>query len=104
MTSRNRLLKNDKLAKTNQQLSLKLENFEERLSLENSKLQVAQGANSNLKDSLLTVRKEKEQLQKLLDQNFGMLSKCRIWGFWGFENFWFFMGFAKRKNWKIFGF
>lgn len=68
------MLNSSSLAKSNQKLSQRLENFEERLSLETTKLQVLQDENKVLKDSLNTVKMERDQLQKLLDQNFGMLS------------------------------
>jgi hypothetical protein len=61
--------------KTNQKLSFKLENFEERLSLEGSKLKVLQDENSMLKEGLSSIRCEKTQLQELFDQNMVMLSK-----------------------------
>jgi predicted nuclease with TOPRIM domain len=75
LTSRSKLQGKEGLMKTNQKLSFKLENFEERLSLEGSKLKILQDENSRLKEGLSSIRSEKTQLQELFDQNMVMLSK-----------------------------
>lgn len=71
ITSRNKLQDKSKLLSTNQKLALKLENFEEQINLENSKMKLLKDENQLLKDSLASIKAEKSSLTKLL-------SKCGI--------------------------
>ena len=65
----------DTLLKTNRQLSKKLETFEGRLTIENSKLQSIQKENTDLKENLKESKREKGKLQKLLDTQSVMLGR-----------------------------
>lgn len=84
MTSRSNQKEKDQLLKTNKKLSLKLENFEERISLEGGKLNLLKEENRLLKDSLASVRQEKEALVIMVNKNYGLLSKS--WSFVIFRN------------------
>ena len=65
----------DTLLKTNRQLSKKIETFEGRLTIENSKLQSIQKENTDLKENLKESKREKGKLQKLLDTQSVMLGR-----------------------------
>lgn len=75
-TSRQQLDDTKGLARTNEKLSLRLENFEERMSIESTRIQFFKDENHSLKQSLQSCQVEKDKLQKLLDKNFGMIGNC----------------------------
>lgn len=60
--------------RTNQKLSLKLENFEERMSLESEKFKLLKDENELLRVAMENLKKEKADLQKLLDKNYVIMS------------------------------
>jgi hypothetical protein len=60
--------------RTNQKLSLKLENFEERMSLESEKYKILKHENEILRVAMENLKKEKADLQKLLDKNYVIMS------------------------------